>query len=190
MGFVYGIPAICLVAVTPLIGLAGWKAGKNTWFKSIIVERVKKSRILQGAMLIIGLIAAIIINVDVFGWLNIPDQVSILLNSVLVFCSAATIANMPHVKFGMGSWLMLCFVFVALSLFVIQGTAGIAAYFGRQEVAAILAEKEPRFPTVIPLVGGSYKPGKLIVCSERFCGFHDGLNPKIVSLDGIREIVP
>jgi hypothetical protein len=31
-------------------------------------------------------------------------------------------------------------------------------------------------------------PGVRVMCSERFCGFHDGKTATVISLDGVRSI--
>ena len=140
MGFVYGVPAIFIVALPPLIGWLGWIVGKT--------ERLNQSKIfrciMSGIMLVsaIGLCAPRIYTPPIW----FPDILALLFNIVLVFSSGAVLAVLPS-KSGVGFQIILYFlIVVALAYFVIVFTAGIAAYWGRQYVAEI---EEPQFSTVI-----------------------------------------
>lgn len=44
--------------------------------------------------------------------------------------------------------------------------------------------------TIIERIDGSKTPlpGRRIVCSERFCGFHDGKTATVISLEGVQSI--
>lgn len=44
--------------------------------------------------------------------------------------------------------------------------------------------------TIIEFTDGRKKdaPGALVVCSEHFCGFHDGETATVISLEGVRSI--
>lgn len=185
-GFLYGVPAILIGAFYPAIGLVGWKSGES------LFTGVKKRKILQCLNFVIALIAGLLIVINSLKWLDISHRVVFLLSIAAVFSSGALMANTPPVKPGVGSWLLtlgVVVVVLASVTSVMQGTSKIAYYYGELEVKKIREEKPP-FSTVIRVDGECDKPGKLIICSDRFCGFHNGLNPKIVSLDGIKEIVP
>lgn len=76
-----------------------------------------------------------------------------------------------------------------LFFYYLQATLMVTAIGAKAGERAVNTIKESQFSTVIPVDGEPYK-GKLIVCSERFCGFHNGREPKIMASDGVKEIVP
>lgn len=190
MGMVYGAMGIGYVLVTPFLAFIGWSVGRATWFKKSIVNRIKGNKLILWCIIISSIIIIGLLAGSATLGVVIPPWYRFELWTFIACGFAAVIANTPNYSLGFLEWCIVTYVIISLILGAVVVTSSVSADAGRSSVREISDEWEPRFPTVISRTGETSAPGKIIVCSERLCGFHNGRAPKIVSLDEISEIIP
>lgn len=139
---------------------------------------------------------------DTSAWLRIPIAVALgLLGAGMVLFTPATPmqwggAGIIVVTLMLAVGLSGKWVAPALSSFC----AGVLMLFLAILIVSARAQEDGRSlareagksnaTTIIERIDGSKTPlpGRRIVCSERFCGFHDGKTATVISLEGVQSI--